>query len=511
MSVDPTLYRQEGNILVPVTSKFSIDAIQDKGRRRRPATKTVAEEAMISGRKRQKAIGTVRDQQRNFPLVPWMIRQHTASVSRFLPMVRTKDRELNRFVKRLLRWHGRKDNFDVARRHSRDRFMQLFEVGKIVSGNSGILKRKGWKSQAIEGDRIHKPSKWPAGGVSKRDRRFRKEVTDDGLILNEDGAVEWYCICKRVDKGRNLAFDRWEPAANLAYDGVFERYDDYRGKSPLLAATEMIADTKENMEYINIQIKKAAFYGIAFMSDLPEDMDDDEDDNAAAARVYDPKFAMTEKPMVLNLDDGDKLEELGTKTPSANVESYMSNLVLRTAMLCIDMPYSFYDGSGISYSGRISDANRYEEACESKRGDNIEILEFLYNDWIIPEWWAADFRGLRTQCEKADVTLDQLILAIAWMPNGRPWIDQLNQGKGIALRMAMGMTSVPAECAAFGLDAYDIADDQGDYLEYCREEAEIPIFYGAPGQESVQNILAEPTPDDESNSQSAPATSKGTR
>jgi len=511
MSVDSTLYRQEGNILVPVTSKFNYDAIQDKGRRRRPATKTVSEEALISGRKRQKAIGTTRDQQRNFPLVPWMIRQHTSAVSRFLPMVRTKDRELNRFVKRLLRWHGRKGNFDVARRHSRDRFMQLFECGKAISGNSAILKRKGWKSQAIEGDRIHKPSAWPSGGVSKRDKKLRSLVNDDGLVLNDDGAVEWYCICKRVDKGRNLAFDRWEPYGNLAYDGIFERYDDFRGKSPLLAAVELIADTKENMEYINIAVKKAAFYGLGFKSDLPEDLDDEEDDNAASARIYDPKFAMTENPMVLNLDDGDDVVELGTKTPSANVESYLSNLVMRTAMLTFDVPYSFFDGTGISYSGRIADANRYEEACEAKRGDNIEVLEFIYNDWIIPEWWAADFRGIRTRCEAADVSQNDLILAIQWMPNGRAWIDQLNQGKGIALRLSMGMTSTPAECAAFGLDAYDIADDQGDYLEYCATHAKIPILYGTAGQAAVQNILAEPGPDDETPSQPAPAKSKGSR
>jgi hypothetical protein len=491
----PNTFRMQGSLLVPTS--FSYDAIQDKGRRRKPAVRTMAEGAHLSGRKKDKATGTVRDQQRNFSLVGWMCRQHVNSVARFMPMVRTKSREVNKYVKRLLRHHGRPGNFDIAGRHSRERFIQLFEMSRIISGSGGILKRKGWQCQAIEGEKITKPGSWPKGNPGKGNKALRDKCGDDGRVVNADGKVTHYCVCKRTNKGKTLAFDRFVRADLIAADGTFERFDDFAGKSPLLSATEMLADTKENMEYVNLQIKKAAYYGLAFYSENPEDMPDDEDEDDAAARTYDPKFNMTEKPIVLNLDDGDKVQELGTKTPNGNIENYLNELIIRCCLLALDIPFSFYDGTGISYSGRIADANRYEEACEAKRRDNIEILIQLYNDWILPEWWAADYMNIRSMCEKFDVDLTELTFGVDWVPAGKIWIDQLNQGKAIALHLAMGLTSIPAECASYGKDAYDIADEQGDYLDYCDNDAHIPILYGAPGQEAIQNILAEPAPDDE--------------
>jgi len=503
MSVEPTLWKQNGGVLVPATKAFDYDAIKSNGRRRRPATRTRHEIAHL-GRKRQKATGTVRDQQRNFSLVAWICRMHCQSVARFKPMVRTKSREVNKFVKAIITDDSRPKNFDVARRHSRDRFMMLFEMSKIIDGTGAILKRKGLKAQAVEGDRICKPSSWPSGRPgSKCPNEKRKATNDDGLIIDEKtGAIKEFCICKRDATGQNLEFEAFKPADAFAHDGTFERFDDFRGKSPLLAALNMLVDTKENMEYVNLQIKKAAYYGLAFMSDLPEDIDDEEDEDAAAARVYDPKFEMTDNPIVLNLDDGDKVIELGQHIPNSQIKDYVGDLIIRCAMLCLDIPFSFYDGTGISYSGRIADANRYEESCEEKRESNREILVQLYNDWKVPEWWASDYKGIRTICEKHKVSLDELVVALEWIPSGKQWIDQLNQGKAYALHLAMGLTSTPRIAASFGDDAYDIADEQGEYLAYCKDN-NLPIFYAGSGQEAVQRILAEPAPNDESN---APAT-----
>ena len=57
-------------------------------------------------------------------------------------------------------------------------------------------------------------------------------------------------------------------------------------------------------------------------------------------------------------------------------------------------------------------------------------------------------------------------------------------GNDIAL--TAGVTSTPRICASYGEDAYDIADEQREYLE----RAGAPLLYASGGQQAVQAIMA---------------------
>jgi hypothetical protein len=71
------------------------------------------------------------------------------------------------------------------------------------------------------------------------------------------------------------------------------------------------------------------------------------------------------------------------------------------------------------------------------------------------------------------------------MPAGRPWLDRANEMSGHILALAAGATSIPRICSSYGDDAYELADEQKDFLETCG----IPILYAQGGQVPVNELL----------------------
>jgi predicted Fe-Mo cluster-binding NifX family protein len=56
---------------------------------------------------------------------------------------------------------------------------------------------------------------------------------------------------------------------------------------------------------------------------------------------------------------------------------------------------------------------------------------------------------------------------------------------GHILALAAGTTSTPRICAAYGEDAYEIAEEQKEYLAKCG----VPILYAQGGQVPVNDLL----------------------
>jgi hypothetical protein len=57
---------------------------------------------------------------------------------------------------------------------------------------------------------------------------------------------------------------------------------------------------------------------------------------------------------------------------------------------------------------------------------------------------------------------------------------------GHILALTAGVTSTPRICATYGDDAYDIAEEQREYLERAGQ----PLLYANGGQQAVQAIMA---------------------
>jgi hypothetical protein len=485
-------------------------AVDDTTRRRKPLNKTGPEIAMLTAPKRERASATARDDRRNFTILAWMVRRHLDCVSRFTPHVhiatKTAGAEaealaVKQVVRKLLAWHSRARQFDALGLHGRDRWMRMFEACKVLSGDCGGLKSAGGKLQGIEGDRIARPGSGNSGpGVV--DGRL---VSEEGLTYptrNVDGKDEFvagpvrsYCVCRRAgQRGESLEFESHVDAADMIFDGYFpERFDSARGVSPLLTALNEGADIRETWEWLVLKAKASALFGLAFTRTSSDPMDPTQGDPATSApsgegAAYSAQIASAMKSrglLNLDLDPGDSVSEIESKTPNPQVVSFTRELI-RSVLLALDIPFTFYDSLTASFSARIADRNEYEESCEPKREQNISVLDEAYGGWLFPIWAESDLFGFGKVLKNAALDVEEVAASVQWVPAGRPWLDRSGEMSGHILALAAGVTSVPRICAQYGEDAYEIAAEQKEFLE----KSGIPLLYAQGGQFSVQSLMA---------------------
>jgi hypothetical protein len=155
-------------------------------------------------------------------------------------------------------------------------------------------------------------------------------------------------------------------------------------------------------------------------------------------------------------------------------------------LLSIDLPFTFYDSLTASFSARIADRNEYEEACEWKREKNSDVLGEIYGGWLFDLWATIDLFGFGKALKAAKVSVDEAASMLSWVPAGRPWLDRTNEMSGHILALTAGVTSTPRICSSYGEDAYEIAEEQREYLE----RAGAPLLYASGGQQAVQAIMA---------------------
>ena len=169
--------------------ELSYQATQSKGRRQAPQTRTKSEDLVLKSGARRKLLATARDQQRNFAVLGWMLRKHLDYVSKFDPLVKTGSDELDEWLNKALKRHGKKRNFDVAGRHSRNSMMRIFEGLKTLDGDCALLKAKGLKFQGIESDRIAKASDTP------KEIDEAHDIRDLGLVVDPVVCSKLFVCC----------------------------------------------------------------------------------------------------------------------------------------------------------------------------------------------------------------------------------------------------------------------------------------------------------------------------
>lgn len=479
-------------------------AIDSTTNRRNPITKTSGELFFLSEKKREIANATVRDDRRNFTVLAWMIRRHLDNVSRFTHHIRTGKPEVDTVVKKLLNWHAKRTNFDAIGRHSRDEWLRMFEACKVINGDVAGIKSKFGRLQGIEGERIARPKSYPKG----KSAEDVKGVTEEGIIFNSDGTRKSFCICKRSgDKQDGLEFERIIPSSDVIFDAYWpERFDSNRGVSPLLTALNEGADVRETREWLVLKAKASALFGLAFTrtsSDemLPSTGENPTDAPATEGASYSAQLAAGVKSrglINLDLDPGDSVTEIESKTPNPQIVEFTRELI-RSVLLALDIPFTFYDSLTASFSARIADRNEYEESCEWKRDKNISVLDDIYGQWLLPMWAESNLFSFGDALKTAGISVQEVAASLRWVPAGRPWLDRSNEMSGHILALAAGTTSTPRICSAYGDDAYEIAQEQKEYLE----KAGIPLLYAQGGQFAVQSIMDGIKKPEETNKQGA--------
>lgn len=510
---------------------LSYGTLEDNGgRRRRVTNRSTHELAQMPGYKRQTMSATVRDQKRNFNILAWMIRKSLDNVSHFTPDVDTGDDDVDAAIEKCLDWHARKKNFDVRGIHSRDEWLRQFEACKVIGGDCGGVKCKGVKLQGIEPDRIGigqgisvaSGFAWFGGHwISEEGLVFEGSDAPvaDPTDIQFGNAIVGYGVCRRTGyRGNLLTLERIVDAGNMLFDSYWpDRFDANRGVSPILPALNECADLMEAREFIVLKIKIGALFGWGFERTGDDDLPDavvtrspSSDgaaiplngnpiptgiDNPPPRSNYAPLIQRAidaRGPIVLDLDPGDKMSEIESGTPNSEVVPFTREMA-RSILLSLDLPFTLYDSMASSYSANEQARNEFDEACAWKRRKNITILHEIYSeDWALGIFADLDLFGLGKALRKAKMDMQTAAAGVKWYPTGRPQ-PTTDEIKGGVLAVASGFTSPQRWCARRGENAFKIARETKRYLE--KVGGSTPVFWAAPGQLSVQQIMSEPSGD----------------
>lgn len=479
------------------------NATKPSTKRRVVPMSTKSEDQELPSEDRAQLITLGRDVRRNMAIAAWAIRKHLDFVSSFhfkattitgAAKKRGKDKtepdfddDLEAFVKN---W-GKKGNFDVARRHGRERFLRILEAHRTIDGDVGVLKLASKKLQIIEGDRI---------------RHFAGETEGDawchGVKTDAAGGDVAYAVGTRKRKGEGFEFERIIPVQNMILHGYFDRGEQTRGVSPLAPGLNDLRDAGECTELALAKMKAHQLFCMAIYSDaktpvdvplpgssaLPtcdddeesEDEEEETDDEESEERY--PGVEFDNGPLKLELQDKDRAELLESKTPSVEFQQFV-NKAIANALKSLDIPFSFYDEAYTNYSGQKSGQVLYDESAAQKRRDNRELLDDLTR-WRIA---LAVFDGelvLPPGLEFEDIKWE-------WVSSGLPWLDPLKEGTAKAQNRNNGFDSTPAICKATGKDAYAIVDEEAEYQAY-RAARGLPSSLVPQGTVTIQEFSNAP-------------------
>lgn len=453
-------------------TQFGYNAIEDKGRRQAPQTRTKHEIKILTGKKAKKLQATAQEQMRNHALLGWMVRKHLDYVSRFHVSIRTGKDGIDSLLNRILKWHGSPRNLDIAGRLGRDEMFRLFELEKVVNGDAGLIKLPDLKLQGLESDLIAKPGDYKPedhGGVV---------INDRGMAVDEStGRRLQFCVCNR-GKGDEIKLDHLEPAENVIFDGYWSRFTSQcRGVSPLASALNTVQDIAEGCEFNLVKAKMHALFGLAVMRDAGGE-EGFGGAGGATAETGNASATSTDEELVLNPTDvnildmnpGEKVEVLESGTPSSEfVEG--THLFIHLAMLSLDIPVTCFDSRRSSFSARIADLNEYEVSCDGKRTKNRYVRQ-EYSNWLLATIWntpGSDWR-LDTVAKNAGMNLRDVQEAVEWVPAGSPWLDKLKQVTGDEKAIELHLDNPIDAARRRGADVFKNIDKKIQVEKYEREQ-----------------------------------------
>ncbi|QDV44375.1 Phage portal protein, lambda family [Stieleria neptunia] len=455
-----------------VTSFFSYDALNPRGRRRAITRGVVREDHHVRGTKRRKLQENAADLCRNLSLAAWMVRRHLDYVSAFDFHGRNEDEQLNQQIERLMLDDSRPSRSDLSGRFGREKLFRLAEARRVLDGDTGLIKLNDGRLQGIQADLIRDPVDMGAS-----------ENWVDGIMIGRFGRPLSFALHRRASN-TSVEFVRRVNAPNVIHYGFFDRYagDQVRGVSPLVSALNPLRDVYENFSYALAKAKVSQLFALAFYrngtesaGELGEDEDGPTDESTGDPAGYKVDFGSG--PQLLDLDPGDRAEFLESKQPSSEFQKF-TQLVVQVALKALDIPYSFYDESHTNFFGSRAAWLHYERSCKDKRDDQIEMRR-NYTVWKIAGW----VRDGRLTLPRGMRVLD---VAFEWVPRGMPWWDPSKEIRGHVAAIKGALDNPQRICRSTGTDLYDNIDQiakareyaasKGVSLEYAMEPEAIQVI-----------------------------------
>lgn len=455
------------------------DAAKGSTRRGSARPSRRSEDNELDTMERRQLIANARDASRNMALCGWMIRKHLAFVARYKIQFRTGDGDLDERLSDLWEWWSRRENCDIAERHSFDDVISLLERHAVVDGDCGMIKLGNGRVQLIEGDRIATPAK---GSLPKG---IDPTKITHGVVLNDQGKAQRYIINKRTRNGV-LVFERTVAARNFEFHGYFDRADQVRGITRLSPVLSYLRDLRELFEYQLAANKFTSLFGLVFKRQAqPGDPGgfEAEDVNSDGTEF---QFDVRGGPMRVEVGPGDEVDTIESKNPAREQQEFATSIIQLT-MLALDIPMTFFDSRRSSFSAGRQDMAQYMENVMIKRARLHQVINAVVA-WQIGRWSSENAEGEHTLELPAGMTAAEVKWDI--ISTGVVWVDQMKEVSADALAVASGFKSRQQVCMQQGRDFFNVAR-QLAAEENLITELGITITIGQPGQSSTRD--EEPT------------------
>lgn len=464
-------------------TRFGYDAITQRGKRQAPTALLQSQDAEAPPLQRQKLVTGGRNLVQNFAIAAWMVRQHLNYVSTFSFQSKTGNADRDTAIEKLVNevW-SKRENCDIAGRHSLSKVIRLAEARRTVDGDVGLIKLRDGRLQPLEGDRIRTPGAIP--------ENIPSGFIVHGVYVDKAGKAKSYAVCNRgvqaisaLGGANTFIFERMVPAENLYLHAHYERFDQVRGVSPLASAMNALRDTYEGFDYALAKIKISQLFGLAITRSAAEPLGEtyepelDEEGNTTGRYKVD----FGSGPVLLELDPGDEAKFLECNSPATETQAFFETMI-QVALKSLDIPFSFYNESFTNYSGSRGAFLQYEQSAEIKRRDIRDMLDYL-TAWRL---------GLFIQDGLLPgVTLDDL--RWEWVHRGLPWLDPLKEVQAEVQSMDALLDNAEDIAQRHGKNFFANVDKQAACIAYAAKMG-VPFLAGSISHAPAQNIVSEDQP-----------------
>ncbi len=375
------------------------DATKTSGRRRNPVNQVAAEDRRLDTNNRKTLIATTRDARRNFAVLRWMINKHLDFVVSHNFQAQTNDDDFNRRLERFVEVASRKEFFDSTQRHPRRRWMRMAEAARTIDGDFLGVKMFGGSLAGIEGDRIR----------DNPEANKETETWIHGVRVNSRGVPDRYAIHKR--QGSQFEYERTVRADRAIFFGYFDRFDQYRGISPVAAGLNSLRDLYEGFDYALAKAKVDQLFALALTRNSEYGIggsgETDDNDPGGERQVNFEKG-----PQLLDLDIGEDAKFLSNNTPAADTANFWQTITA-VVLKALDIPYSFFNESFTNFFGSRSALILYIKSVQNKR---LDVQEFL-NEWLC---WRLEIGQIRGEIQLPEGFVCDPV-NWKWIPDGVAW------------------------------------------------------------------------------------------
>ncbi|TWT51833.1 Phage portal protein, lambda family [Thalassoglobus neptunius] len=461
------------------------DAVKASPKRKRNSGRVRSEDSVLTGAKRTYASSGTQDLYRNLSIVANAVRMHLNYNTQFSLKSDSGDDVFDEEFEAVVEEWSQPENFEASCRFSRQKYTRLLECLAVIDGDCGSLRLQSGMIQAVESDLIRNPDSSSDEWVN-------------GVKADRYNKPQAYSISDRGRGGQGYQPAREYPAEFFHLHAYLHRFDQLRGVSPLLSASNDFQDVYEGKTLSMAKMKAEQLIALVFHRDAldgpgqldassaVEDPDsevegDEEEVNRAGYQVD-----FGSGPVLIDADPGDDVKFIQGDNPGSNSREFIL-LVIMIALRSLDIPFSFFDESYTNFFGQKTAWMHYERACSDKRAT---VAQFL-------NWWLK-FR-IQVAVSRRQLVIPRSVLSkgyslqrpwFKFIPVGMPWWKPSEEVSSSSEAIGNGFTSPQLVCRSIGTDFKRNVRDTAKAIEYAKSRG-LRLEYGSGKSGNIDKLISD--------------------